>query len=137
MNRRLLVAILGVVAVVALFLVLRPSDAGSPAPAPTGGQPSPTDVGLSPEPVPTVFEVTVAGGEVAGVGNREVRQGTEVVIRVTSDVTDEVHVHGYDLHADVAPGVPGEVAFVASAPGVFEVELEDAGMLLLTLTVTP
>jgi hypothetical protein len=130
-NRRALVAIVGVLAVVALFLVLRPSGEGG-APAP-----SPTDTGLSPEPAPTEFDVTVMGGSVSGVGNHEVAQGTDVLIHVVADVTDEVHVHGYDLHAEVAPGVPGDVRFVADAPGVFEVELEGAGLLLLTLTVTP
>jgi hypothetical protein len=133
-NRRALVAIVGVVAVVALYLVLRPAgDAGTPTPTGAGTP----DPGLSPEPAPTVFEVTVAGGAVEGVGNREVPRGTDVLIRVVADVADEIHVHGYDLHAEVGPGAPGEVRFVADAPGVFEVELEGAGLLLLSLTVTP
>ena len=54
-----------------------------------------------------------------------------------ADVADEVHVHGYDLMADVSPGRAAVIAFRADAAGVFEVELEDAGKLLFRLRVTP
>jgi hypothetical protein len=52
-------------------------------------------------------------------------------------VTDHLHVHGYDLLAEVAPGKPGRVEFTADVAGVFEVELEDASLLLLRLEVSP
>jgi len=55
---------------------------------------------------------------------------------VTADVVDEVHVHGYDLFADVAPGAPATINFVADIPGVWEVELEGAGALLVELEVS-
>jgi hypothetical protein len=48
-----------------------------------------------------------------------------------------VHVHGYDLMADVAPGSPARIDFVADVPGVFEVELEDAGTPLFRMAVAP
>jgi hypothetical protein len=56
-------------------------------------------------------------------------------LRVASDSTDHVHVHGYDKFADVAPGKVGEVTFVANIPGVFEVELERSHKLLFTMEV--
>lgn len=139
MNRRLLIGAVGLVAIAVLFVLLRPGaqgETGSPSVAPTASTAA-TDPGLSPEPAPTVIEVTVDGGSVIGGGERDVRQGDAVLIRVTADVTDEVHLHGYDLHADVTPGTPGEVRFTANAAGVFEVELEDAGIVLLSLTVAP
>ncbi len=58
-----------------------------------------------------------------------------MTIRVTSDVADEVHVHGYDRTVPVAAGQTAEVTFVASIPGVFEVELERIHRLLFTLEV--
>ena len=61
--------------------------------------------------------------------------GKNVTLSVTSDVPDEVHVHGYDLVAALAPGTPAEITFDATVPGVFEVELHDAGTVLLTLQV--
>lgn len=81
--------------------------------------------------------VAVAGGSVSTDDDRvDVPLGDTVELTVTADVTDEVHVHGYDLHGDVAPGSPAKVTFTADIPGVFEVELEDAGLLLVELQVS-
>jgi hypothetical protein len=89
------------------------------------------------EPEGTVIEVDVVGGEPEG-GARtvEVAVGEDVTLRVRSDVEDEVHVHGYDLFVDVAPGAPGELTFVAEIPGQFEIELEGAHTLLVDLVVS-
>jgi heme/copper-type cytochrome/quinol oxidase subunit 2 len=54
----------------------------------------------------------------------EVDKDDEVVITVSSDVSDEVHLHGYDIKADVTPDQPAVIAFTADTPGVFEIELE-------------
>ena len=64
-------------------------------------------------------------------------KGDGVVVLVTSDVADEVHVHGYDLMRDVAPGAPARIAFQATIPGRFEIELEDRGVQIAELTVNP
>jgi hypothetical protein len=54
---------------------------------------------------------------------------------VTSDRSDELHVHGYDKTVPLAPGSPAVVQFVADLPGVFEVETHDSGLLLFQLVV--
>jgi hypothetical protein len=83
------------------------------------------------------IEVTVTGGQVTGdTGRVPVPAGEHVTLVVTSDAADELHVHGYDLTADLPPGTPATVEFDASIPGVFEVELHDAGTLLLSLQVS-
>jgi hypothetical protein len=83
------------------------------------------------------IEVEVAGGEVTGdTGRVPVVAGGPVTLVVTSDVADEVHVHGYDLTLALTPGTPAEIAFDATLTGVFEVELHDAGTVLLTLQVS-
>jgi hypothetical protein len=83
-----------------------------------------------------IIRVTVASGEVSGVGDRvSVAVGAEVTIIVEADTTDDVHLHGYDLLADVAPGSPATIEFTADLAGVWEVELEDAGQLLFQLEV--
>jgi hypothetical protein len=46
-----------------------------------------------------------------------------------------VHVHGYDLATALTPGTPAELTFDATIPGVFEVELHEAGTVLLSLQV--
>jgi hypothetical protein len=82
------------------------------------------------------IEVQVTGGRASGdTGRVPVAAGEHVTLAITSDTADEVHVHGYDLEAELSPGEPTEIAFDATIPGVFEVELHEAGTLLLTLQV--
>jgi ABC-type glycerol-3-phosphate transport system substrate-binding protein len=71
-----------------------------------------------------------------GIVRRAVDVGDRVILVVRSDVSDEVHVHGYDLMRDVAPGKPVRLAFRAAIPGRFEVELEDRGVPIADITVT-
>lgn len=87
-------------------------------------------------PAGEVVELSYAGGEVAGGGRRTVPLGSVVTLRVTSDVADHVHLHGYDLMIELVPGTASELTFEATIPGVFEVELEDRGILLGNLEVS-
>jgi hypothetical protein len=48
-----------------------------------------------------------------------------------------VHVHGYDLFRDVAPGRPARFSFPARVDGVFEIELEDRAEQIISLRVRP
>jgi heme/copper-type cytochrome/quinol oxidase subunit 2 len=82
-----------------------------------------------------VIEVTVADGDVTGGGRKQVAKDELLTLRVTSDVADEVHVHGFDLSLDLQAGVPGELTFTPNAAGVYEVELEERGLQLLELEV--
>lgn len=85
----------------------------------------------------TVISVTYAGGRVSGVQTREaVALGSQVTIRVTSDIAAEVHLHGYDKMVDVPAGGTAEIPFTADIPGSFECELEGLGKLLFQLRVS-
>ncbi len=77
----------------------------------------------------------MASGEVKGPGRVRVPLGEMVVLTVTADVADEVHLHGYDHFADVAPGQPAVLRFEASIPGVFEAELEGSRLELVLIEV--
>ena len=81
-----------------------------------------------------VLEVAVADGEVAEI---EATLDDEVRLVISAEVSDEVHLHTYDIHADVSPGQPAVIEFDASIPGVFEIEFEQAGTLIAELTVAP
>lgn len=82
------------------------------------------------------IEVAVSGGQVEMATDRvDVDLGTVVRIQVTADVSDEVHVHGYDLLTPVTPTTPGVLEFPADIPGVFEVELEGTHLRLVELEV--
>lgn len=111
-----------------------------PGPSTSSSAPA-TASGSSSAPATTApagrrIEVTVTGGQVSGdTGRVPVPAGERVTLVVTGDAADELHVHGYDLTAELAPGAPATVEFDATIPGVFEVELHDAGTLLLSLQV--
>lgn len=83
-----------------------------------------------------VVRVTVTDGLPAGgIVRSTVNEGDRVVLVVSSDVADEVHVHGYDLSRDVEAGGRARIAFRATIPGRFEIELESRGVQIAELTV--
>ena len=83
------------------------------------------------------IEVQVSGGRVHGdTGRVPVAAGSHVTRVVNSDVADEVHVHGYDVEQELSPGQQAEIVLDATIPGVFEVELHEAGTTLLSLQVS-
>ncbi|MBA3431165.1 MAG: hypothetical protein H0U16_06765 [Actinobacteria bacterium] len=86
-------------------------------------------------PGATVLKVSIAGGKVRGPAEPVVSVGDAVRIVVSGDTRDEVHLHGYDVAKPIVPGKRTEIAFAADIPGVFEVELEEAGVPLFELTV--
>jgi FtsP/CotA-like multicopper oxidase with cupredoxin domain len=100
--------------------------------ASTGSQATTTTAGFS----GVLIEATVTGDKVETASRRvRIDRGQKVRIRVQADRAEEVHLHGYDLSADVAPGRPAVIDFTADAPGVFEVELEQAHLRLVELQV--
>jgi hypothetical protein len=118
-------------------IVVTTADIGTPTTAGNGGSAvttAPADTTTT-AATGTVIEVTVSGDDVQGGGRKQVKKDEPVTIRVTSDEADEIHVHGYDLKAELEAGVPGEITFTPNAAGVFEVELEEQGLQLLELEV--
>ena len=93
---------------------------------------------MSPVDEPTVVRIVVENGQPrGGIVRRTVTEGDRVVLVVKSDVTDHVHLHGYDIMRDVVAGGQARIAFKAALPGRFEVELEDRGIQIADLTVRP
>jgi hypothetical protein len=136
-----------VVVLVVLFVLLRPDDESDGA-SPTGSSPTVTvtpspNGSVSPTPSEsqapdrTVIEVTYRDGAVQGPTSFTVTQGERVRLLVHADVSDEVHVHGYDLSADVTPQEAARIDFVANAAGVYDVELEGEGAPLFELEIVP
>jgi hypothetical protein len=146
-DKRLLIGLGVIVALVALFLVFRPGDDDEADTAATTAVTAPptiepgtieTETATTAAPEATELVVTIRGGEpVDGIVRAEAKQGDPVVVIVRSDVADEVHVHGYDLMADVAPGKPVRMEFTANLTGRFEIELEDRAKQIAQLTVLP
>ncbi|MFI6262575.1 hypothetical protein [Micromonospora sp. NPDC051006] len=101
--------------------------AASPTPAVTTPAASPVDKQIT---------VTVAKRRVdPPTGRITVAKGDLVRITVTSDVPDELHVHGYDLGARLPAGKAGSVEFRADRTGLFEVETHETELVLFQLVV--
>lgn len=108
------------------------SEASSSDTASATTSASPTDA----QPEGTTIRISVTDGKVTPPALvEEVGLGESVTLVVTSDVADEVHLHGYDAHADLVAGQEGTLTFTADIPGIFEVELEETGTLLVELEV--
>lgn len=85
--------------------------------------------------VPTV--VVRNGEPVGGIEELEYDAGDQIRFEVTSDVADEVHVHGYDLSQNVAAGGTVSFDFPAEIEGIFEVELEGRAEQIAEIQVNP
>ncbi|MEU4325330.1 hypothetical protein [Nonomuraea dietziae] len=90
----------------------------------------------APRPGEPSAEITIAGGRVTPPpGWLEVRRGQTVSLTVTSDVADELHVHGFDIRQTLQPGKPANIRFKADMSGVFEVETHGGKLVLIQLAV--
>jgi hypothetical protein len=85
--------------------------------------------------VPTV--VVKNGKPVGGITDLTYNKGERVHFIVDSDVSDEIHVHGYDIMKDVEAGGSVSFDFPATIEGVFEAELEGRKEQIIELTVNP
>ena len=83
----------------------------------------------------TVSIVVQNGAPKGGIVRATVNKDDHVVLVVKSDVTDEIHLHGYDKKTDVTAGGTARLPFVANIPGRFEVELESRSVQIADLTV--
>jgi hypothetical protein len=85
--------------------------------------------------VPTI--VVKNGKPVGGIRDLTYNKGEQIHFVVDSDVSDEVHMHGYDIMKDVKAGGSVSFDFPASIEGVFEAELEGRKEQIIELTVNP
>jgi hypothetical protein len=119
---RVLAAIAVVAIAIVLLVVLKKDDSAGNADTASG----------------TVPTIVVANGKpVGGVRDLTYDEGDRIRFKVKSDVSDEVHVHGYDLMKDVEAGRTIAFDFPATIEGVFEAELEDRKQQIVELRVNP
>jgi hypothetical protein len=148
MSMRVAGALVAVVTAIVLFFVLRPEDedptrtlivATSTTQTTTleATTTEATTTEAAPAPALRIRIVVEDGQAVGGVQRVSVERRAPVVVIVRADVADHVHVHGYDLMQDVAPGEPARISFRAALTGRFEIELEDRSLLLAELEVRP
>ncbi|MFI6255831.1 hypothetical protein ACIBCL_06880 [Micromonospora zamorensis] len=115
-----------------------PTSAAPPSAttAPTPAASATPSAAASTPAVDRQITVTIAKRRVdPPTGRITVGKGELVRITVTSDVSDELHVHGYDLGARLPAGTPGLVEFRADKTGLFEVETHETELVLFQLVV--
>ena len=146
MERGQRIALIGAAFVVAavLFILFQPDDSDDdtePAPSTTEQtlQGEPTATVPAPEPKPEFERIRIVDGSVQG-GERRITVSKNEVARIaiSSDTPDEIHLHGYDVTKEVAPGSPARFRVQADIEGVFEIEAHDLGHVVVgTLVVEP
>ena len=117
--------IIAVILLGGLFFFLKPKSSGQTAAVDT---------------VPQVktFEILVKNRKiVSGSDTLQVNEGDNVVIKITVDEPEELHLHGYDKSVDLEKDVQGELPFTASLTGRFPFELENSKTDLGILEVQP
>ena len=150
---RIGLVVAAVIVAVAGFAIASPGDEddtgdGAAQPAPQAetarsGETAPPEPEPEPEPEPDVTRIRLRGGEVVGgPPDVSVQSGDVVRIVVSSDGPDEIHLHGYDVTRETAPGRPARLRVEANLEGSFELEshvAEDAGRdpLVARLNVEP
>ncbi|HUC08061.1 MAG TPA: hypothetical protein VMR96_08220 [Solirubrobacterales bacterium] len=136
---RVVAGIVIVVVAVALFVVLR--DDGESSGEKTDKATAPAQTTNTADNTVTKPEITTIviknGKPVGGIAKLTYNEGEQVRFKVDSDVSDEVHMHGYDIMKDVEAGGSVSFDFPATIEGIFEAELEDRGEQILELTVNP
>jgi FtsP/CotA-like multicopper oxidase with cupredoxin domain len=115
--RALVLVTLALVVLGVLFFALRPDDTGS-------------------EPQERSFEISIEGDAMEP-SEIAVREGDNVTLRFSSERLVELHVHGYDLEEEVAPGEPTALSFEADETGRFGIEDHETGEEVGTLVVEP
>jgi hypothetical protein len=125
MNSKAVRAVVGIAVVVVaivLLIVLKNDDSSSNATSSGSG----------------VATIVIKNAKpVGGIKQLTYNEGEQVRFKVDSDVSDEVHMHGYDIMKDVKAGGSVSFDFPATIEGVFEAELEGRKEQILELTVNP
>ncbi len=134
------------VALLLLLAACASASDGSPTSSSSGASDSPSSpsgsgsAGIAsgePNPAtPVTVTVAVTDGKVTPKPSRvKIPLGSAVELQVTSDVDDEVHVHGYEVEQPLAAGVTTTIELQADEKGLYEVEMHETGLELLQLEV--
>ena len=145
---RIALVVTGLVVLVVAFVIASGSsdtskqqdatNAGATTPPSTATAEAGATTAAQAPAAPAVPVVKVVGAKPqGGVQRLKFTKGDTIRFKVVSDTADEIHVHGYDVHKDVAAG--GSVTFTipAKIEGRFVVELETHGTQIAELEVDP
>ena len=114
-----------------------PPSGSSGAASPPASTAAPELTDNQAPPSRLVIDVTIKGGEVTPTNEPlQGALGEPIVIRVGSDVADELHVHSNPEHTfKIEPGQNLQFQFTVDVPGKVDVELHALKRTVATITV--
>lgn len=119
------------------FVVARSGGDDNKSDKPAGGASGPTATARDALPPPPERLAVRGGKPVGGVKKIVVKKGDDLRLEVSSDAPNEIHMHGYDVKRNAAPGKPARFRVKTDLEGVFEIEVEDTGTKIANLVVEP
>lgn len=131
-------AVLIVVVLVGLFYFLKPKT-GEKQIQPNQSTPSADQNQLpSPQDNSKSFDLVINNKKISkGSETIKVTQGDDVIINITSDEPEELHLHGYDVSVQFEKDQAVQLKFNANLSGRFPFELENSKVELGAVEVSP
>ncbi|MDT5365010.1 MAG: hypothetical protein QOC69_6772 [Mycobacterium sp.] len=113
------------------------ATSGSSAPATPSSTDAPQMSDQQEPPARLVIDVTIKGGEVTPTNAQFDANAKEpIVVRVNSDVADQLHVHSNPEHTfDIEPKIGQSFQFTVDVPGNVDIELHQLNRTVATVTV--
>ncbi|MDT5195013.1 MAG: hypothetical protein QOH20_1767 [Mycobacterium sp.] len=113
------------------------ATSGSSAPATPSSTAAPQMSDQQEPPTRLVIDVTIKGGEVTPTNAQfDAKAKEPIVVRVNSDVADQLHVHSNPEHTfDIEPKIGQSFQFTVDVPGNVDIELHQLNRTVATVTV--
>jgi PBP1b-binding outer membrane lipoprotein LpoB len=113
------------------------ATSGSSAPATPSSTAAPQMSDQQEPPARLVIDVTIKGGEVTPTNAQFDANAKEpIVVRVNSDVADQLHVHSNPEHTfNIEPKSGQSFQFTVDVPGNVDIELHQLNRTVATVTV--
>jgi len=114
--------IIGILVLIGLFYLLNPKST-APAQSVTAAK---------------IFDLVIKNKKlVSGPETLTVTEGDQVIINITDDENEELHLHGYDKSVDLEASKSAQLIFSANLTGRFPYELEKSKTEIGALEVQP
>lgn len=130
--RALFFALFGAVTLAALWFFLAPTAPHASAQHASVDQPM-----SAVQSIHADYSWQISTGEIIGPQQIELPVGERVLLSVSSDVADEIHLHGYEQVLSVPAGGEATLTVTLEHSGRFELESHASHRLLSVLVVEP
>lgn len=136
-NNFLVLTIVTAVILIGLFFILKPKNTPSDTQK-TSSTNSATQSAAILTPTLKSFDLVIKENKLlSGSAVLQVKEGEDVIIKISGDKAEELHLHGYDISVEFEPGKTAELKFTAALTGRFTLELEKAKIDIGVLEVLP